>query len=215
MIESSETLIKLGVNHGFASKNEQISAVSLVKQVHSAAILSLDCLLEVSEADGIYSDRKHSRLGIVTADCLPILIAANDRSLVACIHAGWRGFFSGIVSKSFIALIRERDLRPSDFIFAIGPSVSAKNYEVGADLLAQLSKAKLSLTASERELAVSRFEQKYFFDLKYLAYLELKCLGVPSSSIDLSPTCTFSQLEWASYRRDGKNCGRNLSFIEL
>lgn len=225
MIATSELLSRYGIDHGFASRGLDVSGVQTVKQVHSSVLLEsgeVETCGAPCEADGIYLEKsspdRRRKLGVHTADCLPVLIGDKKGGFIAAIHAGWRGTFSGILSQSLSNVLRQQKLAFSEILVAIGPSISWKNYEVGLDLLGELKGARLNLLQAERELAIVRGQGKTYLDLKNLASLELKCLGVPPAHLCLSSLCTLGEknsggFPWASYRRDGKACGRNLSYI--
>lgn len=81
-------------------------------------------------ADASYTNQAHQVCAILTADCLPILIAANDGSEIAAIHAGWRGLAQGIITNTLANFAT-----PASQLTAwIGPAISATAYEVGADV---------------------------------------------------------------------------------
>ena len=80
------------------------------------------------KSDAIITKMRGYALGVVTADCVPILIYERKKKIIGCIHAGWRGAFSGII-KNTILKIRKKS--PKNKIYAsIGPCIGEKNYEV-------------------------------------------------------------------------------------
>ena len=70
-------------------------------------------------------------LGVVTADCVPILIYDKKNNIIGCIHAGWKGAFGGIIENTISKI---KKLNSSCKLFAsIGPCIGLKNYEIGFD----------------------------------------------------------------------------------
>ena len=99
-----------------------------LRQVHGTRVIHASEWRPDVEADGIWSDRAQDVLAILTADCLPILLAERDGRCVAAIHAGWRGLAGGIVEAALNAL----PASPERLHAWIGPAIRARAYEVDA-----------------------------------------------------------------------------------
>jgi polyphenol oxidase len=84
-------------------------------------------------ADAMVTDRADVALGIVTADCAPILLADARAGVVAAVHAGWRGAVAGVIEATLAAMLR-LGAQPATTTAAIGPAIRRDSYEVGADL---------------------------------------------------------------------------------
>ncbi len=217
MIEHSDLFKKHGIEHGFLSKQAGISDVLCPKQIHGTRFVVAEDLAKSSpllEADGIFSQSCEQKIGIVTADCLPILVSSQDASFGLALHAGWKGFFGGIIGEAF-RLIHDLNIRRTELLVAVGPSISGPRYEVGEDLLQVLWGAPLKQPQIERQKSLYREQGKTFLDLKKMAFFELLHLGLKEAQIELSPTCTYNHTSWASYRRDGRTGERNLSFLKV
>jgi YfiH family protein len=80
-------------------------------------------------ADALVTDRTGILLGIVTADCAPVLLADRKAGVVGAAHAGWKGAFAGVVENTVAAMTR-LGARPADIAAAIGPCIAAASYEV-------------------------------------------------------------------------------------
>jgi polyphenol oxidase len=137
-------------------------------------------------------------LAVVTADCLPVLLAGPSR--VAAVHAGWRGLVADIIPRT-IELMGETPL------FAwIGPAICGRRYEVGDDVAARIAcaGAATSIRPGPRGRPLA--------DLPQAASTQLERAGV--AQIHRLDLCTFESpgLLW-SYRRDGAAAGRNLALI--
>jgi hypothetical protein len=114
----------------------------ILKQTHSADVHVVTARLPadaVIEADAMVTDRKGLLLGILTADCTPILFADLQAGIIGAAHAGWRGAVDGVIGNTIAAMLA-LGAQADRIIAAIGPTISGPNYEVGpqfaADLLA-------------------------------------------------------------------------------
>jgi YfiH family protein len=162
---------------------------------------------ERPEADGLVTAAAATTVGVVTADCVPVLLLAPRRRGVAAVHAGWRGAAAGIVAAA-LAHLRDRfDVEPSDVEAALGPAIGPCCYEVGADVRDAFERASGTVTrAAWRPLA-----RGFMLDLRRAVQLLLEHAGVPTSTV-LGP-CTRCSPAYCSYRRDGAGTGRQVSFI--
>ncbi len=84
-------------------------------------------------ADAMVTDRPGIGLGIVTADCAPVLFADREAGVVGAAHAGWRGAVAGILEATLAAMAR-LGADPARVVVAVGPCIAQPSYEVGADL---------------------------------------------------------------------------------
>ena len=118
------------------------SAVPLVtvKQIHSNLVLCADPSDaerdQPRKADGLITDQPGLLLAVMTADCIPVLVADCRRRVVAAFHAGWRGTVGRIVECGVGRLRLHFGSRPEDLVAAIGPGIGACCYAVGEEVLA-------------------------------------------------------------------------------
>ena len=168
--------------------------VFLPKQIHSNIVVYVDSYDKKIEADGVITDKTGFKIGIKTADCVPILL--KSKNYVGAIHAGWRGLYNGILKEAF-SLFESFSEKPH-FAF-IGPSAKECCYEVGPEFQNYFKSLKT-------------VNGKLFFDTQKEAISQLKSLN---SSIELLvyDTCTICNKEIPSYRRD-KTKERIVVFIE-
>ena len=178
---------------------EADASFSLLSQVHGNSILYSQNGGLCGEADAFYTDKKGIALVIRTADCVPILVFSKDR--VAAIHAGWRGLTTDIIEKT-VSLI------PNPIGAVIGPCIQQLNYEVGEEVVAQLS-----VQGIPESLFVDRTKAKPHVSLPHVAQWHLLRSGLPT--VEIVDICTFSDQRFHSYRRDGSKAGRIASFIGL
>ncbi len=156
-------------------------------------------------ADASWTQQAGQVAVVMTADCLPILLAAKDGSVVAAIHAGWKGLANQIVTKTIKAL----PTQPQNLTAWIGPSISQAHFEVGQDVW----QAFVDLDATFAEYFVANKEQKdkYYADLASIAATQMQQLGI--DSVIKSGLCSYGQeQDFFSYRRDGQT-GRMASLI--
>jgi YfiH family protein len=166
---------------------------------------------ERREADVILSCEPGIFIGIVTADCVPILLAAVDGSAVAAIHAGWRGLAAGVIEAG-LNVLRKRATKGVALAAAVGPSAGRCCYEVDQPVYEGLARRY------DRQLAsfLGAGRPGHFqLDLPGLAADILSKNGVEKHRIGLDTCmCTIcSGPRFESYRRDGSEAGRLSHFI--
>ncbi|HEX2760223.1 MAG TPA: polyphenol oxidase family protein, partial [Rhizomicrobium sp.] len=107
-------------------------------QIHSAVIHIVDDAWNFDlrqDGDGMATALPGVMLGILTADCTPVLFADAEAGVIGAAHAGWKGALAGVLENTVAAMVR-LGATPARIIAAIGPTISQANYEVGADLVA-------------------------------------------------------------------------------
>jgi polyphenol oxidase len=182
-----------------------------MKQLHGDHIIEVKDrnIKEAGEADGMVTGEKHTFLGVLTADCVPVLLVAPEKKIVAAVHAGWRGSLAGIGAK-MVRLFEQRGILPEAVEAAIGPAIGGCCYEVQEDVSTPLIE-RWGKIATE---CVEHREGKTFLDLRRLNRLILEQAGVPAKRIfDVGPCTSCAAEDFFSYRREHKETGRQISFI--
>ena len=111
-----------------------------LKQIHSDAIHLFNAApAHPCKGDASATNRPGVLLGVQTADCVPILLVDPKKRAVAAIHAGWKGTLARIAEKAVGRMRLELGSKPADLLAAIGPSIGACCYEVGADFVTKFS----------------------------------------------------------------------------
>ena len=198
--------------YGFFGKGHPAPAGVQVCQVHGTNIADAAEVTASTKADGLVTNRPGSCLVIKTADCLPVLIDAGGT--VAAIHAGWRGLAAGILLQTKAPLLA-RGAPPETWHALIGPAICSHHFEVGPEVITAFQKPEAALPPDRLNLCTKRGrDDRWHFDLKSAALLQLLSMGVKPEHIRVHPDCTFARQDlWHSYRRDGCASGRNYSWI--
>ncbi len=199
-----------------SSHGLEIADLRLLKQVHGDVFRYWGPTGSASfefEGDAWITDQVRVPIAIKTADCVPILLA-HPYGVVAAVHAGWRGTQRKILSKVLHYMERQWNLNLQEVKMAIGPAISAKNYEVGEDVAALFCEKEFG------PVVLPNSRGKFSLDLKQAnAWLAIEC-GLNPKQIEISGLCTLEQVDdYYSYRySQGLNrveSGRNYSWIQL
>lgn len=182
-----------------------------VTQTHSANVLTIntpDDYIEGTKADAMVSHGKGIALGVLTADCAPVLLQDAKAGVIGAAHAGWRGAVGGVLEATIEAM---RAVGARDITAVIGPCISQKNYEVGPEFFE---------TFLNENQKYSRFfapapQEKYLFDLPGFALHRVRQAGAEA---EWTGHCTYAAPDkFYSYRYSQHNglpsYGRLLSVI--
>jgi YfiH family protein len=190
--------------------------VITLRQVHGARVIDADLIREGTgpvSGDGLVTTRPGVAVGIWTADCLPILLAAPEGTGVAALHAGWRGLLGGIISAG-VRCLSSASLGPAEGLrAAIGPAAGRCCYEIGEDLAERVKERFGERTGA----LLGRLPSgRTTFSLRDAARLLLLDAGIPAGNITVMETCTICDTaHFPSYRREGAATGRILSLAML
>ena len=187
-------------------------ALATVHQVHSARAVVLREAGPPEEADALVTDRPGLALGILTADCAPVLLADVEAGVVGAAHAGWRGALGGVIEAAVEAMA-SLGARPGRIAAAVGPSIGPAAYEVGPELEARFV---------ARDPDAARFFHapagRAHLDLPAYALHRLRRAGVGRA--EWTGHCTHDDPErFFSYRRSRRagepDYGRLISVVRL
>ena len=187
----------------------------LLKQTHSNIVHHLTAYPvddQPIEADAVVTSRTLLALGILTADCTPILLADRTAGVVGAAHAGWRGAVDGIVGNTVAAMV-ELGASPANIVAAIGPTISGDNYEVGPQFMDDFIKLRPD---GWRHFS-TRNGGRAHFDLPGFVEAELRVAGVVA--LDRVGGCTYAHPDrYFSHRyatHQGGKTGRQIAIIGL
>ena len=123
-------------------------------------------------ADAVITDIPRLPIGILTADCVPILIYDKQKKMVAAIHAGWKGAYKGIISKVINFMVK-KGCEKKNIIAVIGPCIAQKNYNVKEDF-----KRKFLKKDKRNKVFFKKRKNLIYFDLSKYVKLQLKLMKI-------------------------------------
>jgi hypothetical protein len=179
-----------------------------LRQVHGATVVDAESIDDDAvEADASTSITPGVVCAVLTADCLPVLLASRDGGGVAGAHAGWRGLAGGVIQNT-VQRLRQRLFDPAAALVAyLGPAIGPAHFEVGPEVLAAM-RAQLPDAAAA---FVALDNGKYRADLFKLARMALAQVGV--DAVRGGVDCTFSDpVRFYSFRRD-RVTGRHAAVV--
>ncbi len=159
------------------------------------------------DTDALVTTASHTGLLIKTADCVPLLLAASDGSVVAAVHVGWRGLVRGILHAAF----RTEPLRavaPSEVLCYLAPGIRACHYQFAMEDTHVFSDVGLDTIIEPLE------NEKAAIHLQQGIVQQLQEKGIPSGNIDVSQYCTACRTDlFYSHRAEAEIHGEILSVI--
>ena len=186
----------------------------ILKQVHSTTVVVLSEPPAVgTEADALVTNQPGLLLGILSADCAPILLADPGAGVIGAAHAGWKGACGGIAYATVMAMVG-LGADPKNIRAVIGPTISGRNYEVGSETAAQILAAD---SAAARHISIPSGKTREHLDIPGLLYEQLLGAGLDSAA-NLGQ-CTYAQPDaYFSHRyatHHGTRTGRQVAVIGL
>ncbi len=192
-----------------------------LRQVHSTRVRRVQAddpiTLPPPEGDALVTTCPGHFLGVLTADCCPILIASPEERVVAAIHAGWKGSGDGIGPTCLDAMKEAGACHPERMLVLIGPTIGPCCYQVGEEVReAFVSRHPFSEAHFAVDPAGRPRTPRWKLDLPaFHRQLLVRC-GIPEENIYTLSLCTRCHPQlFFSYRRDGAVTGRMLSLIGL
>tara|TARA_B100001996_G_scaffold9542_1_gene8037 strand:+ start:7572 stop:8336 length:765 start_codon:yes stop_codon:yes gene_type:complete len=212
--DKKENIIK---NLNFVSKNMNIKLENLIlmQQSHSNKVTVVNEKNKNNKrinADALITKLKGVALGVLTADCVPIILYDEMNQIIGCVHAGWRGAISGIIENT---LNKFKEIGSNNKIsVSVGPCIGSKNYEVDLEFYKNFLKE-----SEENHVFFSKKNNKKFhFSIRSYVNNKIKNCGI--TNIDNINADTFKDSDnFYSYRRSQKlgedDYGRCISTISL
>jgi len=193
---------------GFTTKADPLPSPDLrrLRQVHGTDVW--EAADGLRDGDGLWTTRQRYRIGVRTADCVPVLLAgrAGGTPWIAALHAGWRSAVGGNgtgdtpgILRVCVELFRSRGGKPEELVWALGPSIQKCHFEVGEEVIAAAAKDP----AWEDGLRSPGPRGRPHLDLQGLLRRQALHLGLASGRDGSIDRCTYCEpdLLW-SYRRD-------------
>lgn len=185
-----------------------------VHQTHSADVVTVDAPDQtLPEADGLVTATPGVALGILTADCQPVLFSDPEAGVVGAAHAGWKGALGGVLDATVDAMVA-LGARREKIRAVIGPSISQRAYEVGPEFLDDF----MAEAPDNARFFANGEGDRYHFDLPSYGLHRLRSAGIGQA--EWTRHCTYSDPDrFFSYRRSvhakEADYGRLISVIRL
>ena len=216
---SGDDLDKVAQNRSRAMARIDLDGGPLVTvyQVHSDRVVVVEDPWDRNDApraDGLVTRQPKIALGVLTADCAPVLLADVKSGIIGAAHAGWRGALGGILDAVVEAMV-DQGAHREDIIAGIGPTIGLRSYEVGPEFPAPF----LDQADNNGDFFYPSARDGHFlFDLKSYVARRLGYTGVGKVQVLPCDTCAETT-RFFSYRRTclygEKDFGRSLSVIYL
>lgn len=189
-----------------------------VNQVHGNEILVIDqANPEVSHfqrvaSDAIITNQRNILIGILVADCFPVILYDPKKHVAGVVHLGWRGTAAGLLGRTVLALGEIFGCQPGDLCAAVGPGIAAHGYEVDRPVRDAFRQGTDQWGRIATEVSLGHWQ----LDLQQSILLQLEAVGIERSTVDLVRECTCCHKETLfSYRRDKGRTGRQMGFALL
>ena len=188
----------------------------LLNQIHSNKFYFINKNYKFKKkklnGDALITNVKKIALGVIVADCVPVLIYDKNLKIISAIHAGWKGVYKEIIKKVVKFLIKKGS-NTKNLVAVIGPSISEKSYEVQKDF-----KSKFLKKDKQSKFFFKIKKNKTYFSLNKYVYYHLKKLGI--KNLEIIKKNTFDpKNNFFSARRSIQNkendYGRNISVIMI
>ncbi len=192
-------------------------------QAHTAFVRRVPQQMDdITGVDALITNERGLRIGVKTADCVPILLYDARQKAVAAVHSGWKGTVQNIIAATIQRMKEEFSTDPADIRAVIGPCIHVDAFEVGDevyDKFAAMPEQKdsgvpakrmppMSKSASELKSEL-KSESKWHIDLPAVCRIELLLSGVSADNIEVRPECTWTlHDQFFSARRLGKQFDR-------
>lgn len=173
-----------------------------MEQVHSNNVAVVPGPVEATDA--VVTTRRGLALAVLTADCVPVLLADHVNGVVAAAHAGRMGARNGIIPRTVAAML-ELGATPATIQVLLGPAASGRRYEVPAEMAADVEK-HLPGSRTRTEQGTTGIDVR--------AGLVRQLMGLGVTNIEADPRCTIEDTDFFSYRREGKT-GRQAGLVWL
>lgn len=207
----------VAINRERVAKAMDVAATELqsVYQIHSADVAVVDAITDrnMTKADALVTATKGIALGILTADCAPILFHDADAGVVGAAHSGWKGAITG-VSEATITAMESLGAKRSAITAVVGPTISQRAYEVGPEFFEDFIATDMEFTRFFAQGKGDRMQ----FDLPSFCLHQLRMSDVGQA--EWTGHCTYSDPDsFFSYRRSchqsESDYGRLISTIRL
>ena len=191
-------------------------SIVLLNQIHSNKFHFINKNSKIIdnkfEGDALITDMKSLPIAVLTADCAPILMYDKSNKMIAAIHVGWRGAYKDIV-KRVVKFMIKRGCSVKNITAAIGPCISANNYQVQQDFIKKFIKKD-----KQNKIFFKKIKDKDYFNLNRYIYSQLKNLNIKKIDVINKDTFNIKNNFFSARRsisRNENDYGRNISIIMI
>ena len=185
-----------------------------LNQIHSNKVIYFEnkgSIINKLSGDAIVTKIKNVAIGILSADCAPILLYDHSKKIIGCIHSGWKGALNGVI-RNTVKKFKELDSNIDNLTAVVGPCIGKESYEVKIDFYERFVGQNLKYEEFFKKIA----DEKYIFDLR--GFINNKISDSNIKNIENIKMDTFSEKDFFySYRRTcvnkEKDYGRCISVI--
>jgi YfiH family protein len=184
--------------------------IYLPVQKHTGTVHVLEPDLKPVVADAVVTGSTGILIGVLVADCVPVLVYEPVRKVAAAVHAGWRGTAERILKNTITVMCEKFGCLPRDMSVAIGPSIRQCSYEVGREVKEDVERA------TGKGSYYLRKGDKFFIDIASANRIQALSMSVREEHVWQSRECTYCNPEkYHSYRYAGNCSGRQGGFIVM
>jgi len=220
VLKTTQKLSEVMVLEPFASlsKENNLSALVFPRQVHGISALTLTdkqslekALSGHKDADIVSTNLENVGIGVMTADCLPLILYSSQKNAVAVVHAGWRGTVLNVAAAAVEHLKTTYGCDPQKIFAFFGPCAHVESYEASPELRAALQNSPYRDSVLEQ-----RGSQAPHFNMVRMNQRQLEFAGILSCNCFLAYSGdTITDSHYWSYRRDGDLSGRQITLAFL
>ena len=169
----------------------------------------------IIKADAIVTSAKYVPVGVLIADCLPLLLFDPERNVVAAVHAGWRGVVSKVASRAVRVMQKRFNSRAADVRAVLGPYIGPCCYTVGPEVIDSFAGSYVGDNLKDKNVYGVE-DRRSWFDLGRAVRHELLHMGLDWDNIAFEYACTSCDNDRLfSHRKENGTTGRQLGFIML
>lgn len=168
------------------------------RYIDKDTVVTQPASIKETQGDYLITDQPGVAVGVLTADCLPIILFDKRNKVVAAVHAGWKGALGGITTKAIEHMLKQHFFAPVDLYVYFGACAQECCYEVQADFVHQLSEYPW------KDRSLTYRDNKIFFNLPLFNKMHLIDLGIDPRHINFRfNECTICNNKYHSNRRNG------------
>ena len=206
--------VKENLKRACKELNCSVENLVLLNQCHSNKVVTVKEVWGVDKrpaADALVANRKGVVLGIVTADCFPVLLVDAEKGVIGAAHAGWKGALNGILENTIKSMYK---LGAENIVAVVGSGIAKESYEVDASF----PEAFIKKDKTNKRFFTPKNNEHFMFDLSGFVIHRLEKAGIEQITASLHDTCA-DEKQFFSYRRatlnKEKDYARQLSAICL